>query len=195
LDKPVLPGRPAQPDEDRLVLLGITTKPQGIKGGVRLMPQFDDLDDFEDLKTDRLFLKPVPATAGLRPKSAEYREVTIAEYDDHHRFLVLFFDGVSDMNGAEAYRNMEVYVYEDELWDLPEGKYYSFQLVGLELYDSATDTVVGTVNELRSGVQDHLVVQNEKGEFLVPYVPQVVTKVDLEQKRITADLPPGLDEM
>lgn len=194
MDKPVLPGKPVQPDEDRLVLLGTITKPQGIKGGVRLMPQFDNLDDFENLKTDRLFLKPVSSTAGLRPKATEYREVIISEFDDHHRFLVLFFEGVTDMNGAEAYRNMEAYVYEDELWDLPEGKYYAFQLAGLEVFDSATDRIVGTVRELRSGAQDHLVIKGER-EFLIPYVPEVVSKVDLEQRRITANLPPGIDEM
>lgn len=159
------------------------------------MPQFDDPDDFENLKTDRLFLKPVVSTGGLRPRNAEFREATLKEFDDHHRFLVLFFEDISDITGAEAFRNMEVYVYEEELWDLPEGRYYGFQLTGLELLNSETDKVVGTVKELRSGVQDYLVVQGDNSEFLVPYVPEIVISVDLEQKRITAALPPGLDEM
>jgi len=100
------------------------------------------------------------------------------------------------MNSAELLRGAEVYVYEDELWDLPEGRFYTFQLVGLEVFDQATNEVVGIVESIRPGVQDYLVVKTPAGgEFLVPYVPEIVTGVDLATRRITADLPEGLTEV
>src|SRR3546814_8645815 len=68
----------------------------------------------------------------------------------------LFFDGVTDMNAAENFRNLEVYVYENELWDLEPGHYYNFQLVGLDVYDSETGAIVGIVKSMRPGVQNYL---------------------------------------
>ncbi len=195
MDKHPLPGTPARPDENRLVLIGIITKPQGIKGGLRLMAQFDDPDDFENLKTDRIFLKPDPSTAGLRPKAAAYSQVTLKEFDIHHRFLVVFFEEAPDVDAAEAFRNLQAYVYEDELWDLPEGRYYGFQLEGLELFDTVKNAVVGTVKAMRPGVQDYLIITGIEREFLIPYVPEIVTGVDLKQRRITARLPEGIEEV
>lgn len=162
-----------------------------------MLPEFDNLDDFEDLKTDRLFLKTVPAPGALRPQpnAGQFREITLKEFFPHQRYLVLFFEEAPDMDTADLLRSMEVYVYEDELWDLPEGKYYAYQLAGLELFDLETNQAMGTVRELRPGVQDYLVVVGPKGEFLVPYVPEIVTGVDMAAKRIDARLPEGLAEI
>ncbi len=195
MEKHPLPGTPAKPDEARLVLLGIITKPQGIKGGLRLMAQFDNPDDFENLKTDRIFLKPDPSTAGLRPRPSAYSQVTLTEFDIHHRFLVVYFEEAPDINRAEAFRNLQAYVYEEELWDLPEGRYYGFQLEGLELFDTNKNAVVGKVKAMRAGVQDYLIITGLEREFLIPYVPEIVTGVDLNQGRITAQLPEGIEEV
>lgn len=196
---PPLPGQPAQPDVEKLVYLGMLTKPHGVRGGIRMHPEFDDLDDFEFLKTSRLFIKAAPETAGLRAqasgKTGQYRQLELSEFQPHQRSIILYLDGISDMTAAEALRGYEVFVYEDELWDLPEGKYYTWQLVGLSLFDETTGASAGTVTELRPGVQDYLVVKGEAGEFLVPYVPEIVKSVNLEEGRIVAELPPGLTEI
>ena len=195
MDNQPLPGSPAQPDEKRLVLLGVITRPQGIKGGLRLLPQFDDWDDFENLKTSRIFLKPDPSSAGLIPRKVEYRQANLKEFAIHQKFLVLFFEEAPDMDTAEAFRGLLAYVYEEELWDLPEGRYYGFQLEGLEVFDTEKQSIVGTVKALRPGVHDYLVVAGPAREFLVPHVPEMVKEIDLNSRRITVQLPAGLDEI
>jgi len=199
LPVPPLPGQPAQPDVEKLVYLGTLTKPQGVRGGIRMHPEFDDLDDFEFLKTTRLFLKPATEAAGLRAqasgKAGQYRQVELLEFQPHQRVLILYLEDFPDMTAADTLRGYEVYVYENELWDLPEGKYYTWQLVGLSLFDESTGTSAGTVTELRPGVQDYLVVKGDGPEFLVPYVPEIVKSVRLEEGRIVAELPPGLTEI
>lgn len=191
--------RPARPDEKRLVYLGLLTKPQGIRGAIRLLPEFDDADDFENLKTDRFFLKPSPNATGLAAragaKTTDWKEITLSEFQTHQRFLLFHIDGIDSIDAAEPLRNHEVYVYEEELWDLPEGKYYGFQLEGLELFDLTTVQVAGKVKELRPGYQDFLVIKAEAGEFLVPYVPDIVKKVSLTEGRIEAELPEGIAEI
>ncbi len=197
MEKP-FPGKPAQPDEDKLILIGTLSKPQGLKGGVRMWPQFNNPDDFEELKTDRLFLKTTPSKASLRPKPAAFYELTLNEFADHQRFLVLYFEGVDNPETVELLRDAELYVYEDELWDLPEGQHYTFELVGLDLIDEASGQAVGKVLEMQSGVQDFLLIQpNDPAAktFLVPYVPEIVLKVDKTQGQIIANLPEGIQDI
>jgi len=188
-----------RPDEDRLIYLGVLTKPHALQGGIRMLPEFDDTDDFENLKTDRVFLKSVTPPNSLRGKvtgaTGEYRELILKGFTPHQQYLILFFEEATDMNAAELLRSHEVYVYEDEMWDLPEGKYYAYQLAGLELFDLITEQIAGTVKELRPGVQDYLVVDSSQGEFLVPYVPEIVVGVDMAAKRINAKLPLGINEI
>jgi len=64
------------------VLLGVISKPQGLKGAVRMRPEFDDPDDFEQLKTDRLFLKE-PQQQSLRPRNSGWYELTLDEFSEH----------------------------------------------------------------------------------------------------------------
>lgn len=195
MSNPPFPGKPARPDEDRLILLGTISKPQGLKGGLRLWAEFDNPEDFELLKTERFFLKIGKSAPGLRPQSTQYFELTLNEFSEHQRFLVLFFEGVTDVDTAERLRGAEVFVYEDEMWDLPEGQYYTYQLVGLEVFDENAGQIAGTVKEVRPGVQDYLVVSSAGKQFLVPNVPEIVSKIDLEAKRITARIPEGLADL
>lgn len=191
-----MPGRVSRPDAQRLVLIGVFTKTQGTKGGIRLLPQFDDLESFEGLKTSRLFIKPGSPNATLREQlDTAYREVTIEDFQFHQRFVIIYLEEAPDMTAAELLRSHEVYVYEDELWDLPAGQYYTYQLVGLELVDEAGASL-GTVKEVRPSVHDYLVVEKPDGaEYLVPYVPEIVVGVDLPGKRMTVRLPEGIDEI
>lgn len=195
MSKLPIPGAPARPDEDRLIFLGTITKPQGLKGGVRLWAEFDNPEDFELLKTERFFLKAGKPAPGLRPQPTQYFEITLNEFSEHQRFLVLFFEGVTDPDAAERLRGAEVFVYEDEMWDLPEGQFYTYQLVGLEVFDENTGEIAGAVKEVRPGVQDYLVVSGSGKSFLLPKVPEIVSKIDLEAKRITARIPEGLADL
>ena len=90
-------------------MLGTISKPQGLQGGVRMWPEFDDREKFELLKTDRLFLKTggsIAPVSGLKPKPVAFYELTLEEFSEHQRFLVLFFEGVKDADAAETLRSV-----------------------------------------------------------------------------------------
>lgn len=197
MDKP-FPGKPARPDEDKLVLIGTVSKPQGLDGGVRMWPAFNSADDFEQLKTDRLFAKTAPSKSSLRPAKTEYFEIRLDEFSDRQRFIVIYIDGVDDPETAERLRDMELYVYEDELWDLPEGQFYTYELTGLDIVDDETGNAIGTVKEVQTGVVDYFVVQPATPgakTFLVPNVPEIVLKIDKQSSQIRVRLPEGIDDI
>jgi 16S rRNA processing protein RimM len=107
--------------------------------------------------------------------------------------LVLRFEGVEDRGAAEALVGLRLFLEEREIPPLPEGEYYAYDLVGLELVDRAGQRL-GRVAALESGGnREYLVVEGEQGGGgLIPLVDVFVRRVDLEAGRIVVDLPEGL---
>src|SRR5687768_12382298 len=100
--------------DNDLILIGRITKPQGHRGAVRMLPEFEPLDVFEGLKTNELQLRPTQrSVAGAVPQV-----VHVEGYFFHGQFVILELEKAPDMNAAERLREMEVYVPRKELWDL-----------------------------------------------------------------------------
>jgi 16S rRNA processing protein RimM len=81
----------------------------------------------------------------------------------------------------------------EEATPLPEGSYYLFQLVGLEVITTEEEHL-GTITEiLETGANDVYVVRGDKKqEILIPAVADVVKAVDLEKGQIIVELIEGL---
>jgi len=97
-----------------------------------------------------------------------------------------------DRDVAETWRGRYLYLPEQALDELPEGFYYEHHLVGLACRSPQGDEL-GEVTGVDQGPgQRRLVVRRGRREFLVPYVPEIVTVVDLDEGVVTIDAPPGL---
>ncbi len=101
--------------------------------------------------------------------------------------------GVVDRESAERLRGKLVIVEASQLEALPEGEYYSYQLVGCRV-ESAEGQLIGTVREIwPTGAVDVLVVEDEKGaRQLLPAVESQLREVNLEARRIVIEILPGL---
>ena len=95
------------------------------------------------------------------------------------------FTGFDDRAAAAGLLRREIVVAEARFAPLPEGEYYWFQLVGLEVVN-AEGRVLGVVRRLlETGANDVLVVEGAGGSHLIPYVSRdYVRAVNLEQARI-----------
>ncbi len=111
--------------------------------------------------------------------------------------LVLRFAGVEDRTAAEGLRNtlLSVETDPDELPDDP-AEYYDHQLVGLRVV-TVDGREVGTVAEmLHLPTQDLFAVKRPDGrEALIPFVEEIVPEVDLHERTVLVDPPPGLLEL
>ena len=105
----------------------------------------------------------------------------------------MHLSGVDDRSAAESLKGRSVLVDTAALSALPEGEYYSYQLVGcrVELDDGRP---IGTVAEIWStGAPDIFVVEAEDGrQHLIPAAQGMLREVDIELRRIVVELPPGL---
>lgn len=77
--------------------------------------------------------------------------------------------------------------------DLPKGKYYIADLIGLEVYED-NGKLLGIVDDVFNTKSNSVyVVKMENGELkYLPGIPDVIKNVDLDNKKITVTLIPGL---
>ncbi|MPZ68507.1 MAG: 16S rRNA processing protein RimM [Actinobacteria bacterium] len=160
-----------------MLLAGAIGKPHGLGGEVYLMKLSDDPHRFD------------PGSVLMHEDG---RELVIEESRVHgaDRFLVRF-EGVGTREGAVGLRG-SVYVTEESRRELEDGEYWVEDLKDLEVVLASGESV-GTVSDVISGsAQDLLEIETPGGTKLVPVVPEIVTQVDTDARRVVIDPPAGL---
>ncbi len=163
-----------------LIKLGKITAPVGIKGEVRVFPYTDEMTRFSDM--EELLLK------GVKTRIEEVRY--------QKNMVILKLKGIDDRNAAEALRDIELMLDEDDLWEMPEDTYLIKDLIGMEAADEQ-GRVIGTLTDVTSGAaQDLYTISMPDGRsFLLPAVKEFVLKVDKDSKRMTVRLIEGLTDL
>ena len=153
----------------------------GIKGMVKVKPFTDDIKRFEKLET-----------IYIQNKNGK-KEYEIEEVKYHKNMVLIKFKDINNINDAEELRQSYLLIDRDKEEPLEDGVYYIVDLIGLEVYTDE-GKLLGKVDDIfNTGSNDVYVVKNELGkQILLPGIPEVLKKVDLENKRITVHLIPGL---
>lgn len=110
----------------------------------------------------------------------------------HGTDLLLRLKEIRDRDAADRLRGEAFFIRVDDLPPLPKGVYYLHQIEGLEAVTEQGESL-GRVKEiLKTGANDVYLVQGEKGEILLPAIPQVILAVRLEEGKIIVRLMEGL---
>lgn len=158
------------------VAVGRIVRPWGLRGDVKV----ESLTDF-----------PERFAPGARLWAAGTAR-TVERSRSHKGDLYLKLSGFDDPEQAEALRDELLEVPEAELHALPEGDYYHYQIEGLHVHTVAGHDL-GTVAEvLQPGGNAVLVVHGARGEVLIPFIDDVVRRVDLDAGMIEIDPIDGL---
>lgn len=167
------------------VTLARIFKPRGNKGEAAARDLCEDPDRFED-GTQVTLLYPT--------KRREQRKIEHSWY--HQGRLILKFEGVDSISDAEELRGCEVQIPYVDLGPAPEGENYDVDLIGCEVIAVDSGRVIGQVEGLlEPGGQTLLEVRQGKKEVLIPYTPEICLTTDVANKRITVQLPEGLEEL
>lgn len=180
---------PAIPDTHLIV--GKLVAPQGLQGELRVYPE----SDFPER-----FVTPGPRWL-LRPGTTEPEAVELVR----GRFLpgkglyVVQLRGVDDRNAAEALRGAWLLVLASDRPPLAEDEFHVRDLIGLAVYDQATQALIGTVSQVIPAGNDLLEVtrpatEGQSQTVLIPFVKPIVPVVNLAQGRVEITPPPGLLE-
>lgn len=127
---------------------------------------------------------------------AEDKEYKIEKVRYQQEMVILKLSGVDDRNAAEAMKNKDVFITEEDLLELPEDTFYIRDLIGLPVIDIDTDKKIGTIKDvLQPSSQDIYVVKPEKGaDVLIPAVSEFVKEVDIEEGYVKVHLIKGMME-
>ena len=153
----------------------------GIKGFVKIYPYVNDIKRFDDLKTVYIKVKN------------EQKILEIEEVKYQKNMVLAKFKGIETVEEANKLRNSYVKIDRKDAIPLEEGEYFIADLLGLDVYID-TGEKLGVLEDIyNTGSSDIYVVKNELGkQFLLPYIDEVIKKIDLENGKITVHLIEGL---
>lgn len=166
-----------------LITIGKAVKPFGVKGEMKVEPMTDFPERFSGL--DRVYL--------VSPSGREIVcRVTSVRYAQQTPFLI--FEGYDSPEKARALNGWFVKLPEEEAIPLPEGTYYWFELIGMEVVSETGEKLGTLVDIFETGSNDVYVLKQGRKEFYLPATREVVRQIDKKAKRMTIRLPDGLRE-
>ncbi len=165
-----------------LVKIGQITSPHGVAGEVRVFPLTDFPERFAKLR--KALLGP------------DARPVAVNARGTVKNMIILQIDGVTDRDQADKLRLQYVQVPKSEVYPLPPGHHYVFDLIGLSVIDPEGKPLGKLVDvDKSSPVHDLYVVETApRKRYLVPAVQQFVKEIDLEKGHVVVAPIPGLLE-
>ena len=166
------------------VRVGAIAGPHGLSGALRFVPDNPDPAGFAAFK--RLLIES---------PEGRYEEHQVLEAAPAGRkSLKLRLSGIATIAAAEAQRGAIVYALKSDLPALGPGQFYYFAAAGCQVL-TTDGRLVGTIVETFSnGEHDTWIVRDEKREYLVPVIADVVRSADFVLGRVViVDIPGLLD--
>ena len=150
------------------LVIGEITKPQGVRGELKLRPITCDPERFQGL--DLAYFK----------RGDHYEPVKLKVNRLAPDAVFLNIEGIEDRNQAERLRGELLYIDRAHAVELDEDTEFICDLIGLTgKDDSGRD--LGTLKDvMQPGGNDVYVFQGPLGEVLVPALKSVVIRVDHE---------------
>lgn len=138
----------------------------GVRGEVRVQPWCDSpqqLATFKKLYWDAEGKKPVKVKG--RP---------------HKNIALLTLEGITTVEAAQVLRGKMLYVDRRDI-KLPKGHYLVQDLIGLTVVDADTGETYGTLTDVsQTGANAVYHMATDKGEVLIPAIPDVIIEVDIK---------------
>lgn len=121
------------------------------------------------------------------------KEVTVESYRTHKNNLLVKFVGIDSIEEAEKLKNLQIKIDSDNIGELEENEFYFHEIIGCEVFDENGKSL-GEISEiLTPGANDVWVIKSQNSkEILIPYIEDVVKKIDVENKKIDIEVMEGL---
>lgn len=159
------------------VVIGKISAPHGVRGEVRIVPLTDFPERFENLKT--VFLE-----------DDSKMELEYVKFSN--KFIIAKFKNINSRNDIEIFNGKLLMLNRSDIPSLPEGEYYNFDIIGLEVIDDKGSKLGKITEVLKTGSNDVYVVEGKK-QILVPALKKVVKEINLVDGFMKVELLEELD--
>lgn len=147
----------------------------GIRGEVKIQPWCDSAEFLCEFDVYYIDEKPIKVLAARAHKGC----------------VLAKLDGINDINAAMCLKNKVVFV-DRSGFTLPEGQYFISDLLGLSVL-TEDGTCIGKIKDVLNLPANDVYVVSGTKEYMIPVVREFVLNVDLEEKRVTVKLIPGME--
>ena len=174
-------------EKDKWMPIGEIVAPQGLRGDIRIKPSSDFPERFTK-----------PGKRWIQKNNELPTEITLRKGTliPGKSIYILSIEGVSNRSSAEKIIGWNLVIPVNNRPKLNDDEYHYFDLIGLEVRRGPQKTLIGYVTDLIKGGNDLLEIELIEGKkVLVPFVKEIVPKIEIKEKWLLINPPPGLLEL
>ena len=170
---------PSEAKSKDRITIGKVGAAHGIKGEMRIIPLTDFTERFSTMK------EVMVGNELLHIESCKY----------HKQYVLLKFREYPQREQAEALTGKMLTVDRQEAAPLAEGEFYTFDIIGLTVYDMDGKELGKVENVLRTGSNDvYQARRTDGGELLIPALKAVVKEIDVPGGRMVVEMPEEISD-
>ena len=159
--------------------VGQITNTHGVMGEVRVQPWADSPEFLCKFKT--LYLDKEGAWA-----------IKVERARPHKNMAILKLEGITDVPSALSLKNAVLYIDRNDV-TLPKGSFFIADLMGIEVRDASSGTVLGKIADVLTLPANNVyVVRGGEREILVPAVDAFVAETNVAEGFIRVNMIEGL---
>ena len=157
------------------IVIGKIGAPHGVHGEMRVIPLTDFPERFQTL-------------------SQVYAGDELMDVEDcwyHKQFVIMKLKQCPHREAAAELTGRLLYVDKADAMPLEEGEYYTFDIIGLEVFDLEGNSLGHITEVLKTGSND-VYVASRKGQakqLMIPALKAVVKEIDVPGCRMVVDMP------
>ena len=177
-------------NKNEWLIVGLITSCHGINGQVKVK----SLSDFEER-----FLKPGIRWLQKENEPPSKIELLSGFKQPGKETFVIKIQGINTRDHAEKLKKNKILVKTNTLPKLKKEEYHLLELINLEVKTVENDELkkIGKVINLENEKNNLLIIELSKNQkkVLVPFVKEIVTKIDIKNNFLVIKPPRGLLEL
>ena len=177
------------PQHSQSILVGQIISTHGLAGGVRATVLSDVSHRFSAGQVLYVLGQPYVISSSS-PASFKSNHAGKSHHSGNQ--IILRFQGLDSEDSVKELVGEELTVPETAVPSLPEGEYFHYQIMGLQVLTEEGENL-GSVSEiLETGSNDVYVASGDSGELLIPALADVIREIRLSDGVMVVSLPDGL---
>lgn len=160
---------------NRYLEAGKIVNTHGIAGEVKVIPWCDEPEFLLDF--DIFYIDGSP--------------VNVLSARVHKNNVLLTLEGISDINEAMKLKDKVLWIDREDA-ELPEGRHFIADLIGLEVRNADTGTVLGTIKDVLTPPAHEVYVVKGEQEHLIPAVDEFILETNVKEGYLLVRLIEGM---
>lgn len=169
------------PAPAELMAVGVVAGTHGLRGDLKLRPLPTAAPALPSLR--ELYLQAPDGSLTLH---------RILQSKPHKQHQLVRLAGLESLDAVQSLVGQTALARCQDLPELSSGQHYWHELDGMAVVDLRRGPLGRVSGLFATAAHDILTVEGQRGEVLIPFIPQFVMQTDLAAGELQVDLPDGL---